>query len=138
MTTGQAARQGAPGLRWSAFVFLAAGIGNNVVTFAEYTVLTVWGVEPSLAVTAAYLTGLGITFSVNRRWTFRHRQGRGPALLRFLAVSLTGYLLNLAILQALLAGTGLGPIPAQLAAVTLVAFFTFTALRTWVFRERRA
>ncbi len=42
-----------------------------------------------------YVAGMLLSFTFNKRWTFRHPGGALPAFFRFVAVILIAYLLNL-------------------------------------------
>jgi putative flippase GtrA len=51
---------------------------------------------------AGYLVGLCFNFSMNRRFTFRHRDSALPAAFRFLLVFGVAYLVNIGIVLVLL------------------------------------
>lgn len=116
--------------------FIVVGLANNAVTFGGFIILTLLGVGPFAAMTVTYVVGLAITFAGNRNWTFRHRGGVGSSSARFLAVYGIGYFLNLLVLWVLISLAGVPQIPAQLAAIIVLAIFTFILMRLWVFSER--
>ena len=79
-----------------------------------------------------YALGLMLSFSLNRRWTFRHR---GPWLAlasRFCVVTLLAWLVNLAILLALLR-LAVTPVLAQAGAVLCYTVVSYLGYRCWAF-----
>jgi putative flippase GtrA len=83
-----------------------------------------------------YLVGLSVSFVLNRSWTFRHEGNIPAAAVRFLAVFLVAYTINLAVVLTLIHGVGvnsylaqaLGMPPYTLAFFLLSKFFAF---RRW-------
>jgi putative flippase GtrA len=111
-----------------------SGYVVNLVVFA----LTVDGAGHRLAATFAFLVAVTNNFLWNRTWTFRvagtgrvHHQA-----LRFLVVSLGGFLINLAVLEVLVSGLGLGDLPAQALAVAVAMPANFVGNRMWTFATR--
>jgi putative flippase GtrA len=80
----------------SALRFVVVGIGNTViglgVIYAGKWLLQFGDVLANLL---GYICGLSVSFTLNKRWTFRYQGHMGPALARFLAVVAIAYLLNL-------------------------------------------
>lgn len=115
--------------------FVAVGIVNNVVVFTTYLLLGVGGLAPIPAMSAAYVTGMVISFVANRRWTFGHSGSGAGALVRFLVVNAIGYGVNFTILAIFVERLGWSHVWVQLVALGVVAMTTFTLLRLWVFRR---
>jgi dolichol-phosphate mannosyltransferase len=122
----------------------------NWVQLLKFGVVGGSGYLVNLAVFAALSAGLGLHYAVaavgafcvavtnnflwNRHWTFG--AGDGPAgfqAVRFLAVSLAALAINLAILEALIAGAEMGELPAQAIAVAIAMPFNFLGNRLWTF-----
>jgi putative flippase GtrA len=87
-------------------------------------------------VSLAYVTAFSLNFVLNRTVNFRSHAPVGAQALRYGVVIAGDYLLTLGVTVAL-SGVGLDFRIARLIAATLVAVFTYTASRWWVFRERR-
>ena len=87
-------------------------------------------------VSLAYVTAFSLNFVLNRTVNFRSHAPVGTQALRYGVVIAGDYLLTLAVTVALSA-VGLDFRLARLIAAMLVAIFTYTAARWWVFRDRR-
>ncbi|HYH52843.1 MAG TPA: GtrA family protein [Solirubrobacterales bacterium] len=104
----------------------------NLVVFALLTVA--FDLHHITAAVGAFAVAVTNNFLLNRYWTFD--PGEGPAhfqAARFFAVSLAALGLNIAILQFLLANTGLGELPAQAIAVAAAMPFNFLGNKLWTF-----
>jgi putative flippase GtrA len=92
------------------------------------------GVQHTIAAVGAFCVAVTSNFLWNRYWTFGPGSSTaGFQAARFFAVSLASLGLNLAILEALLAGTGAGDLTAQAIAVALAMPFNFLGNRLWTF-----
>ena len=109
------------------------GVGTNLAGYLVYLGLTGLGAEPKITMSGLYAVGVGISFALNRRWTFGHRGRIGPAGLRFAAAHLVGYGINLGMLAGLHDGLGWPHQLVQALAVLVVAAFLFVAMRGFVF-----
>lgn len=117
-----------------ALKFGAVGIANtglDVALFAALTLLA--GIPAPVANIASYSAGIGLSFVLNRAWTFRDRRGgRVPVQLTMFAL---GNFIALALSTAtvaLLAGHW-GPLPAKAVSV-LVTFawnYVFATFVVW-------
>jgi putative flippase GtrA len=92
------------------------------------------GVHHTLAAIGAFCVAVCSNFVWNRYWTF----GPGSAsagfqALRFFTVSSLCLLINLAVLEAILAGTEVGQLSAQAIAVAVVMPVNFLANKAWTF-----
>ena len=69
------------------------------------------------------------------RWTWK---GRHPSLLRFhMANGLVSILSNLALMRLFTGGMGIGPVPANLAAISITSLANFLLGDRWVFLPDR-
>ena len=78
--------------------FVAVGITNNLIGYLTFVVLSLGGMSAIGAMSISYVLGMFISFAGNRKWTFSHDGGMGPALLRFIGVNAVCYFLNVGIL----------------------------------------
>jgi putative flippase GtrA len=114
--------------------FAVVGASGYVVNLAVFW-LAVNGLalDHRVAATLAFLVAVTNNFLWNRTWTFGIGHGRMHAqALRFLTVSVGGFLINLAVLEVLIA-VGLSALPAQAIAVAVAMPCNFIANRLWTF-----
>lgn len=92
------------------------------------------GVHHSLAAVGAFCVAVMSNFFWNRYWTFEPGDGH-PAFqaARFFAVSFAALVINLAVLELLIAQTSLGELTAQAIAVALAMPFNFLGNKLWTF-----
>jgi putative flippase GtrA len=112
----------------------ASGYLVNVSVFA--VIVGVARIDYRAAATLAFLVAVTNNFVWNRTWTFRVQKGHVPnQAIRFLIVSVAGFLLNLGVLELLVSGWGSPELPAQAAAVALVMPANFLGNRLWTFQS---
>ena len=71
---------------------------------------------------------------LNRIWTFGPGEGRVAfQAARFVAVSVASLMINLVALEILVAGAGMGELPAQAIAVAIAMPFNFIGNKLWTF-----
>ena len=92
------------------------------------------GLHHIAAAVCAFGVALSNNFFWNRHWTFEPGDGH-PAFqaARFFVVSLAALLINLAVLEALVAETSLGDLTAQAIAVAVAMPFNFLGNKLWTF-----
>lgn len=130
---GAAARQPA---NWVQLLkFGLVGGSGYLINLAVFALLaSSFDVHHVTAAIGAFAVAVTNNFLWNRHWTFG--PGDGPAhfqAARFFTVSLASLGLNLAVLQLLLAYSGLGELPAQAIAVAVAMPFNFVGNRLWTF-----
>jgi putative flippase GtrA len=116
----------------SAWRFAVVGMLNTVAGLAAICAARALGLDEVPANATGYAVGLMLSFTLNRRWTFRHR---GPALalaVRFAAVTLVAWLLNVAVLLGLLR-LGVAAVLAQAGAVLSYTAVSYLGMRWWAF-----
>lgn len=116
--------------------FGAVGIANTGLDVAIFSFMTlVAGIPAVIANVASYSAGVGLSFVLNRTWTFRDRQ-RGRAwmqMLLFAAGNLTGLALS-TLVVALLVGRW-GPMPSKAASVCATFAWNYLFANLVVFRQ---
>jgi dolichol-phosphate mannosyltransferase len=122
---------------WAQLVrFAVVGGSGVVVNLAVYTALVAGAsVDYRVAATVAFLVAVANNFTWNRQWTFRARDGHaGFQAARFLTVSVGAFLLNLAVLELLVAVVGVSEVPAQAIAIATATPANFLGNKLWSFR----
>jgi dolichol-phosphate mannosyltransferase len=110
----------------------ASGYGLNLAVFAF--VVHAVGANHRVAALCAFLVAVANNFLWNRRWTFRSHTARAQhQAVRFLVVSVGAFLLNLAVLELLVAGAGLAAVPAQAIAIGAAMPVSFLGNKLWTF-----
>jgi dolichol-phosphate mannosyltransferase len=132
---GTAARRPASWLQLLKFgVVGASGYSINLAVFA--LLATTLGMHHAIAAVGAFCVAVTNNFFWNRHWTFEPGDGH-PAFqaARFFAVSIAALMVNLAVLEALVAGTTLPALTAQAIAVAVAMPFNFLGNKLWTFAD---
>lgn len=111
---------------------LVGGLNTLIGLLVIYAGLWLFGLGDVAANALGYCIGFLVSFSLNKRWTFRHDGARLPALLRFAAVIASAWLTNLGIVL-LLIGAGLDNYLAQAAGVLPYAIVGYLGSRFLAF-----
>ena len=109
------------------------GIGLCIIYLAMWR----FGVEYRYANAIGYAAGIGLSFVLNRSWTFEHRGSWRSGLARWLAVVAVAYGLNIAIVVALHQDLWMNAYAAQLGGIVAYTASSFFAARFFVFRQSR-
>ncbi len=130
---GSAARRPA---NWMQLLkFGIVGGSGYLINLAVFAVLADnFGVHHAVAAVGAFAVAVSNNFLWNRYWTFG--PGDGPAgfqAARFFTVSVASLILNLAVLEALVAGASMGDLSAQAIAVAVAMPFNFLGNKLWTF-----
>ncbi|MGB7587618.1 MAG: GtrA family protein [Solirubrobacterales bacterium] len=130
---GAAARRPASWVQLLKFGLVGgSGYLINLVVFA--LLAENFGVHHTIAAVGAFCVAVTNNFFLNRYWTFGPGEGHAAfQAARFFTVSVGALLINLAVLEALLAGTSLGELAAQAIAVALAMPFNFLGNKLWTF-----
>ncbi len=130
---GAAARR--PASWWQLLKFGIVGGSGYLINLAVFALLTGnLGVHHTIAAVGAFCVAVTSNFLWNRYWTFG--PGDGPAgfqAARFFVVSIAALVLNLVVLEALVAGGGVGELTAQAIAVAVAMPFNFLGNKLWTF-----
>ncbi|WP_306214201.1 GtrA family protein [Actinoplanes sp. RD1] len=117
--------------------FAELGAFTFAVDLALLAMLRAWTPLPlPVAVSIAYVVAFALNFVLNRTVNFRSHAPAGPQAARYAVVIAGDYLITVGASTAL-AAAGLPFAVARVAASGIVAVFTYSASRWWVFRDRR-
>ncbi|HEY5597265.1 MAG TPA: GtrA family protein [Kiloniellales bacterium] len=118
--------------------FLAVGGGATAVHVAAALAFNgLAGVTPLWANVLAFLVASGVSYLGNWFWTFDAASRHGLAAPRFLALSLTCFAVNQAIVYAVVEWLGRPLWLAMIPVVLVVPAFGFWLSRSWVFLPAR-
>jgi putative flippase GtrA len=130
---GAAARRPANWLQLLRFGIV--GGGGYLLNLAVFALLAGdLGAHHSLAALGAFCVAVTNNFLWNRHWTFGPGDGHAAfQAARFFAVSIAALLVNLAVLEALVAGGDVSALTAQAIAVAVAMPFNFLGNKLWTF-----
>lgn len=117
--------------------FAIVGVAATLVHMAVVWPLVALRDVPALQANfIAYLCAFSVSFAGHYFWTFEAASPMRRAFVRFVAISLTGFLVNSSVLALLLRSELLTPATSTLAAATIVPVLSFVASRLWGFKPR--
>jgi putative flippase GtrA len=124
-----------PASWWQLVKFGVVGGSGYLINLVVFALLTgSFGIHHSLAAIGAFCVAVSSNFFWNRHWTFGPGDGHVAfQAARFFTVSVAALLINLALLEALVAGTSLGDVAAQAIAVAVAMPFNFLGNKVWTF-----
>jgi putative flippase GtrA len=130
---GAAARRPASWMQLLKFGLV--GCSGYLINLAVFAVLADnLGLHHVAAALGAFCVAVANNFLWNRRWTFESGDGHaGFQAARFFAVSVAALLINLAMLEILIAGPSMGNLAAQAVAVAVAMPFNFLGNKLWTF-----
>lgn len=116
--------------------FLLVGLSGYVVNLAVFTFsLKALSVHHIAAATIAFAVAVTNNFWWNRHWTFAARGGHaGFQAARFFAVSVTAFLIQVAILELLVTSADMHKVLAQAVSLILATPVNFIGNKLWSFR----
>jgi dolichol-phosphate mannosyltransferase len=116
--------------------FGIVGGTGYVINLGVFTLITVLGAHHAVAAIVAFCVAVTNNFLWNRHWTFRAGDGHpGFQAARFFTVSVAALLINLAVLEALVAEASLPGVTAQAIAVAVAMPFNFIGNKLWTFAD---
>ncbi|HEX6228282.1 MAG TPA: GtrA family protein [Solirubrobacterales bacterium] len=132
---GAAARRRASWLQLLKFgVVGGSGYVLNLSVFA--LLISTLGPHHAIAAVIAFCVAVTNNFLWNRHWTFRASDGHpGFQAARFFTVSVVALLINLVVLEALIAEASLPGLTAQAIAVAVAMPFNFLGNKLWTFAD---
>ena len=114
------------------------GLATNVILYLLYLLLTELGMGYKTAMSLLYVSGVFTTFIFNRNWSFRDDGGISITLFRYLAVSLSGYVINFSVLFWFVDVRSLPHQWVQGVMIFSLAVYLFLLQKFWVFRDSKA
>jgi putative flippase GtrA len=117
------------------FRYGLVGIASSGVLYLAYLELTTSGLGAKLAMSILYALGVAQTFFFNKRWSFGHEGGHGPAFFRYCASYGIGYVVNLTALLLLVDTLGFPHKIVQGVMILTIAAMLFLLQKFWVFRQ---
>jgi putative flippase GtrA len=115
--------------------FGTVGLLQNGLNVATFALLAELGMHYRPAAVLAALLALLVSFLLNRRWTFLGRATPvGAQAVRYVLVFAAAVALGVVLLTLFVEAAGAAEVPAQVAAIVIVAPLSFLVQRTWVFR----
>ena len=112
--------------------FVVAGGIATVVNFALFSVLLFSGVHYLVASALGYVSGILVSFAINRRFIFKSTGDSRAQLVRYTLIYLAAMLAQLALLEALVR-LGVEPFFANAFALLVVVVVNFFVIRRFVF-----
>ncbi|WP_425409505.1 GtrA family protein [Hyphococcus sp.] len=106
-------------------------IGLGVI----FTCMSVFKFSPGLSNAIGFLSAIGVSYSLNRRWTFQSDASVKSSLTGYGAICVLGFVLNLGALYLFLDVLNVNPYIAQIFSVGIYASFVFFSARILVFRN---
>ena len=117
--------------------FLLVGAVNTIVGVScIFTSMWLFGIDYRWANALGYAIGFGLSFLLNRTWTFRYRGRWSGSLARWLIVSALAYGLNFLTVVFLHQNFGLGSYVVQVAGVFVYTVVAFLGARFFAFRDQ--
>jgi putative flippase GtrA len=126
-----------PASWYQVFKFGVVGLSGYVLNLGVFAVANAGlGAHHALAAVVAFCVAVTNNFLWNRHWTFRAGDGHpGFQAARFFTVSVAALLINLAVLEALIAEASLPGVTAQAIAVAVAMPFNFIGNKLWTFAD---
>lgn len=124
-----------PASWWQIAKFGLVGGSGYLINLGVFALLSGnFGVHHALAAIGAFCVAVSSNFLWNRHWTFAAGDGHaGFQAARFFTVSVAALVINLVVLEALVAGTSLGDLSSQAIAVAVAMPFNFLGNKLWTF-----
>ena len=116
--------------------YLSVGVLNSLIGYSViYGTMYLGEVDPSWANALGYGVGLIVSYTMNRRWTFKSDSAVPSSAIRFLAVVGVSYVANLLTVLALINSAGFNPYLAQAAGLVPYTMIGYLGSRFIAFRK---
>ncbi|WP_052680769.1 GtrA family protein [Pseudomonas fluorescens] len=118
-----------------ALKFGAVGLINTIIgLLAIYALMFFLNAGPVTANAFGYIVGLLVSYLLNRGWTFSKNKSAPNSIVRFIAVAVFAYVLNLAVVLFVIDLPGANPYVAQCVGIFFYTITMFVGCRIFVFR----
>ncbi len=112
-----------------------------VTAVAHYAILIglveFGGIAPVRATLAGFIVGAGVSYMLNRRYTFTTERSHAEAGWRFLVIAGLGFCATWALMALFVDRLELPYLPMQVVTTVLVMAISFTGHKFWSFGEKR-
>ncbi|MFN2747169.1 MULTISPECIES: GtrA family protein [Bacillus] len=117
------------------FRFGTVGVGNTLIDFGVFFLLTSLHVPYLIAQIFSYSAGVANSYIWNRTWTFQVKEkAHGKEVFRFIIINLAASAMTFLLLYAL-QQRGLSLVISKIAATVLGMAVNFAGNRLWVFQD---
>lgn len=117
--------------------FALVGSANTAIgLLAIYASIYLFGLNALTANALGFAIGLMVSFALNRKWTFKDKQGIRKTLPKFLGSALFCYLLNLGTVYGLDRQLHAGPYLPQLFGIVVYTLSMFLTAKIYVFKAK--
>ena len=116
--------------------FVAAGGSATIINYALFAVLYWAGLNYLVASAIGYVSGIAVSFTINKRLVFTDSTTQPRQFLRYTAIYLVALLAQLGLLEAGVR-LGLDPLIANAIALVIVVVVNFFVIRRYVFTTRK-
>jgi glycosyltransferase involved in cell wall biosynthesis/putative flippase GtrA len=121
----------------TAIRFILVGIVNTFVGLSViYTAMYFFGFDVKSANQIGYLVGIIVSFTLNKRWTFKSRDRIGASLIRYLIVIAIAYVANLETVLYSVSTLNLSPYLAQFIGVFPYALIGYLGCKFFAFPDK--
>lgn len=123
--------------RWRRFLryCVVGGLGTVVHFGTTMLLVELWRVDAVAATVIGFLCALAVSFALNRSWVFASSVAVAPGLARYTAVSVLGFVLNVAIMFVVTRVLGLDYRIGLVLVVLIIPVTNFTLNARWTFRH---
>lgn len=120
------------------FSYGAAGLGAMVAHYGALIALVeIWGVHPVPATLVGFVAGGGVSYVLNRRYTFETGRSHAAAGWRFGVIASIGFAATFLLMHLFVTRLQLPYLPMQLATTLIVMAITFLGHKFWSFAEAK-
>jgi putative flippase GtrA len=117
--------------------FVAAGGTATVINYALFALLYWAGMNYLLASAIGYVSGIAVSFTINKLFVFTDAKTRPRQFLRYTAIYLVALVAQLGLLE-IGVRVGLDPLVANAIALVIVVVVNFFVIRRFVFTTTEA
>lgn len=118
------------------FRFAVVGVASNLLLYIAYLLITRMGLGHKTSMSVLYVTGVCMTFVLNRKWTFTHGGNATRAFLEYVTLYAFGYLVNFLVLYLFVDRWNFDHRVIQGLMILILAGFFFLSQKYLVFRNR--
>ena len=109
------------------------GLVNTVTGFGLIMLLMYLGTDPVLSNAIGYVTGMILSYFLNKHYTFAHKNHNMGVVIKFFTALGVAYLLNYMVLMTLL--LHINPYVAQAFSAVIYTMSAFVMMKLLVFRD---